>query len=101
MLVFWQKWLYSDNVFVFREMWLTSYKVVYSGKVDFFRAKMFLILQIGCFREKVVVFGQSCYFRQSGCIRLKEVLFGENLLYSGKCSCIRSKVVVFEQSGCF
>ena len=48
----------------------------------------------GCIRE-------SCCFRQSGCIRLKVVLFGENLLYSGKCSCIRSKVNVFGQSGIF
>ena len=41
----------------------------------------------GCFRAKVVVFGQS------GCIRAKVVIFGQ------RC-CNRAKVIVFWQSGC-
>ena len=45
----------------------------------------------GCFRAKVVVFGQRWLYsnksgciQKSGCVRVKVVVFGEEWLHSGK-----------------
>ena len=56
MVVFGQKWLYSDKSVCVR-----------SNMVGFGES--------GCIRAKVVVFGQS------GCIRVKVVVFGQIWLY--------------------
>ena len=72
---------------------------------------MFLLVQSGFIRAKVVVFGQKwLYLGKSGCVRskvgefeksgcnpTKVVVFGKKRLYSGKNGCIRAKVVVFGQ----
>ena len=69
----WQNWLYSS-------------KVVAIGQSGCFRAKLVV------FGEIVVVFGQkSLYLGKIGCFRSKVVVFGQKLLYSGK-SCIFGQI---------
>ena len=59
---------------------------------------MVLFGQSCCFRAKEVGFGQSGCVRakvvvlvQGGCFRAKVVLLGQELLYSGKNGCFRTK----------
>ena len=65
------------------------------------------IREIGCFRAKVVVFGQNCCIRarwlysgKTGCIRSKWLYLSKRWLYSVKVVVFGQKVVVFGQSGC-
>ena len=53
---------------------------------------MVVILQSGCFRIRVVVFGQEWLsLGKNGCIRADVVVFGQRWLYSGKNSYILAK----------
>ena len=59
----------------------------------------------GCFRAKVVVFGEKwlyagkvVVFRQNGCFGAKVVVFGQKLLYLGKVVVFDKKGIVFEQT---
>ena len=81
MVVFGQKWLYSDKsgcirakVALFRQMWL------YLGKS-------------GCNRVKLLYSDNKVVFGKNGFLWAR-------WLYSGKIVCTRAKVVLFRQSGC-
>ena len=73
MVVFGQSSCFGANVFFEIKMVVLGLKWLYLDKS-------------GCFREKVVEFGQS------GCIRASVLVIGQS-------GCIRAKVVVFGQSG--
>ena len=45
--------------------------------------------------------GKVVVLLESGCIRIKVVVFGQKLWHSGKSGYLRAKVVVFKKSGCF
>ena len=84
MVLFGQKWLYSDKsgciwkgcctrakVAVVGQDWLFSgKKVFFRAKVDLLRQKRFYSGKSGCIRAK------RAFIQQSGCIRAKVVLFG-------------------------
>ena len=75
MVLFGQKWLYSDK----------------SG----------CICKGCCIRAKVAVVGQEWLFSGKRVfLRAKVVLLGQKRFYSGKSGYIRTKEVVIQQSGC-
>ena len=95
MILFGQKWLYSDKVIVFgqngciRAMGLHWGKVVVFGKKWLYSGIVVLFGKGGCNRAKVFVLGTIWFY--SG----KVVVFDQKWLYSGKNCCIQDKEVVF------
>ena len=59
MVVFVEKWLYLDKLFLFEENGCIKAMWLYSGKNYCIRAKVVVIRKSGCDRAKVLVFGQG------------------------------------------
>ena len=59
MVVFVEKWLYLDKLFLFEENGCIQEMWLYSGKNYCIRAKVVVIRKSGCDRAKILVFGQG------------------------------------------
>ena len=81
MIVFGQKWFYSEKVVVLEQSGCIRSKVIPFGK------SCCIPEENGCYRAKCFYSGKSC------CVQVIEVIFGQMWLYS-------CKEVVFGQSGC-
>ena len=113
-VVFGQKWLYSDEYLCIWAKWLYSDKSGFIWAKWFYCGKVVVFGQNGCIRAKCL-FGKTGYTLAkvfvrakkysgiSGCTREKVVMFFEKWFYSDKSCCIQakwfysSKVVVFGQ----
>ena len=78
MALFGQNGCIRAKVVVFGQKWL------FSDKSGCFRATVVLFGQKGCFWAKVVVFGQNDLLRLYGCIGAKVVVFGQSGFISAK-----------------
>ena len=78
MVVFGQKWLYSDK----------SSFIPESGCI---RGKVVVFDQMWMYSDNLVILGKSCFYKGN------VVVFGQKWLKSGNCGCIRAKVVVILQ----
>ena len=78
MVVFLQSGCIRVRLLVFKQKWLYSDKLVFSGKIGFIPEGWLSSGKSGCIRAKVVVFGPKClYSGKSGSIRANMVVFGK------------------------